>query len=73
MRMSQRHILTVLSADKIPKSGGGTGFVDLVAAAAALPPSLRAKAKSLSCFSSARRNAEYMKRNSAAVKELQCN
>ncbi|CAJ1386716.1 unnamed protein product [Effrenium voratum] len=66
MKMSQRHILTVLSADKIPRSGGGTGFVDLVAAAAALPPSLRRKAASLNCFSSARRNAEYMKRDFTA-------
>lgn len=66
MRMSERHILTVLCADKIPKKGGGTGFVDLVAAAAALPPSLRAKARGLSCFTSARRNAAYMKRDFTA-------
>ena len=63
MRMSERHILTVLCADKIPQEGGGTGFVDLVAAAGALPPSLRARAEGLSCFTSARRNAEYMKRD----------
>ena len=63
MRMSERHILTVLSADKIPKSGGGTGFVDLVAAAEGLPSALRASAEALSCFCSARRNAEYMKRD----------
>lgn len=63
MKMSERHILTVLSADTIPKSGGGTGFVDLLAAAEALPSSLRARAEGLTCFSSARRNAEYMKRD----------
>ena len=66
MRMSERHILTVLCAEQIPTSGGGTGFVDLVAAAAALPASLRAKAEGLRCFSSARRNAEYMKRDFTA-------
>eukprot|EP00438_Fugacium_kawagutii_P003688 Skav206828 [mRNA] locus=scaffold3672:96095:96760:+ [translate_table: standard] len=66
MRMSQRHILTVLCADQIPKHGGGTGFVDLVAAAAALPAALRAKAAGLSCFTSARRNAQYMKRDFTA-------
>jgi len=66
MKMSERHILTVLCADQIPKSGGGTGFVDLVEAAAALPASLRAKAEGLSCFTSARRNAAYMKRDFTA-------
>ena len=66
MKMSQRHILTVLCADQVPKCGGGTGFVDLVAAAAALPASLRAKAEGLSCFSSARKNAKYMKRDFTA-------
>lgn len=66
MKMSQRHILTVLCADQVPKCGGGTGFVDLVAAAAALPAALRAKAEGLSCFSSARKNAKYMKRDFTA-------
>jgi len=63
MRMSDRHILTVLTAESVPRQGGDTGFVDLIAAAAALPGHLQLKAAGLLCRSSAREAAAYLKRN----------